>query len=148
MFGLPEAHVVSLVGAVTDGLFKRQILFPALEEQRADRCIEVRPIEHHAQSDVDGGSQGYLVGRIPAGRGEGADHLFLGANEADVDRVAGNILLGGGDHGAKIVNPAPVVKDPELRQQEIADQQIGDQHNRQRRSEMHEFPATGHLRSP
>jgi hypothetical protein len=56
-------------------------------------------VEQHAADDLDAAGQAHGVGGPPAGREQGLDHLRPVADQADVERVAGNGIGGVGDLG-------------------------------------------------
>ena len=94
----PEADVMALVGAGADRLLEGEILAAALVDQRADRRVGIGQVEHHAEADLDAALQRDRVGRTPASRGEGLDDVLMGADEADIDGIAGNAVRRRGAH--------------------------------------------------
>src|SRR5260370_42370734 len=86
----PQADVVSLVRALAIRLLESELfLFPLIIE-RADRRIVVWPVKHHATDDLDTRAQRDWVGREPAGRVHGADHILLAANKSNIKRIPRN----------------------------------------------------------
>ena len=67
--------MVTAVGALAGGFFEGEILAPVLVEQVADRRVAIGPVQHDATDDLQARAQRDRVGRIPAGRMHGADHV-------------------------------------------------------------------------
>src|SRR5258706_9911237 len=55
-----------------------------------NRRIVVWPVKHHAADDLDTRAQCDWVGRKPAGRVHGAEHIFFAANKSNIERIPRN----------------------------------------------------------
>ncbi len=127
---LPETDVVAPVGTVAGRLFEGEILGAALEQQAAHRRIGIGPGKQDAFADIDGGSQGDRVGGVPAGDGEGVDHLLLRADKPNIDRVAGNALRRVRHHLEALVAKTALPECPEFRRCDIGERDPGGQKGR------------------
>lgn len=78
--------------------FVRQILNPPFVVERADGRIAIGPVEQDGTDDRDAGAQRYRIGGEPAGRMHRSRELCLGAHDADVQRIARNVLRGTRHH--------------------------------------------------
>ena len=111
---LPDPDVMAAVGAFADRLFESEILLAAVKQQGADRRVGIGPIEDHAFADLQAGAPGDRVGRMPARDGESMDELDLGADEADIDRIAGYAVDRGGDHLVGQRDVAAIPEPPDI----------------------------------
>ncbi len=128
---LPEPHMMAVIGALAVRLFEREILAAVEIEQRADRRVAVGPVQQHAADDLDRGSQRHGIGGKPAGGRHRAQHVLVVADQADIDRIAGNALRGARHHRQIGEALLVLVMRPQRRQREIGEHGIGE-HDRER----------------
>lgn len=128
---LPEADVVAPVGAVADGLFESEVLGAAFKQQAADRRIGIGSGEQDALADVDRCPERDGVGRVSAGHGKSVDHLLLGADKSDIDRVAGNALRRMRHHLEALRAEAVLPPGPEFRRGKVGKAKIESTESRQ-----------------
>ena len=121
----PESHMMAAIGASADRLLEREVFVAAEIEQRTDGRVVVRPVQQHAARNLDRRSQRHGIGRIPAGRPHGAEHVELVADQADIDGIAGNALRGARHHRQISKAALMFVVVPQRRQRQIGQRQVG-----------------------
>jgi clan AA aspartic protease (TIGR02281 family) len=128
---LPEADMMTMVGAAADRLLKSEILMPAEIIKFADRRGPVRAIQQYAADDFDRRFECHGIGRIPARRLHRAQNVLVVADQADIDRVAGNALRRSCHHRQARQALLVLVMGPEGREQKVGHEAIAD-HDQQR----------------
>src|SRR5687768_5553768 len=96
---MPQTDMMTLTSALPNSLFERKILAPSVVKQGAHGCVRIRPVEDRTTGDREGALNGDRIGRRPTGRVHCSDDLRTRSDETDIDRVAGDPLLGRGAHG-------------------------------------------------
>ena len=91
----------------------------------------VGAVKQHAAGDLKGSPRRHGIGRVPAGRLHGAEHVELVADQTDIDGIAGNALCGARHHWQIGEAALMFVVVPQGRQREIGQRGIG-QHDAKR----------------
>ena len=120
---LPEPDVVAVAGALARRLLEGEVLLAAEDEEGADRGVGVGPVHQDAAGDPEAAPQGHRVGGVPARVEHGPDQVVLGADQADVERVAGDALGGEGRLGGVFEGRVVLVVPPEGREDQVRRQQ-------------------------
>src|SRR5579884_4234154 len=78
--------------ARADFSFERHVLLPPEEKQRAHGCRGIRPMEQHALRDADARRAIERLSLDPTRLRERRYELGVGGDDADVDRIALEVL--------------------------------------------------------
>src|SRR5271156_3654682 len=95
---LPEADMVTPVGASAGRFLECKILPLALTVERTHRRFVIRPVEHDAPDNLDARTRRNWIGRKPLRGMHGAEQILFGTNRADIDRIGRNLVACAREH--------------------------------------------------
>jgi hypothetical protein len=124
-FRAPKADVMALARIAADGLLKSKILLAPPQVQVADRGIGIRALQHRSHGDSQRAAQTDRIGGMPFGRQHDPDQVGLGADQGDVEGVAGNVVGGVADAGNVLQGRMSVHEaSPQPRHEKVGGDQI------------------------
>src|SRR4029453_10609190 len=96
--------MMASIGACPDGLFECQIFASCVVKKGTHWRVAIRPVEDDAADDLHARLESNRIGRVPRSRVHGAQNVIFGSDQANVDRIARNVLGSARYHRAP---PAP-----------------------------------------
>ncbi len=115
---LPETDMMALARTVPDGLLEGEVLFAAVEKERAYRRVDVGMAKDGIDGDAQAAVQGDRIRRVPAGGFHRHEELGLLALDGDIDWIA-RMTVGRVGDAWRVGGMAPIVALPEARNQQI-----------------------------